>query len=56
MALPNKVSGGARRDFTPAPKIGQHSVDILRESGYSENEINALLESGATLDGRIKKQ
>lgn len=56
MALPNRISGGARRDFAPAPKIGQHSVEILRESGYSDNEINALLESGATLDGRIKKQ
>jgi len=37
MTLPNKLSGGARRDFGPAPKIGQHSVDILRELGLRRN-------------------
>lgn len=54
MALPNKVSGGARSDFRPAPKIGQDSVDILREVGFAEAEIEALLASGAALDGRLK--
>lgn len=39
MALPNKLSKGAQRDFSPAPKIGQHSVEILGEVGYSETEI-----------------
>jgi crotonobetainyl-CoA:carnitine CoA-transferase CaiB-like acyl-CoA transferase len=53
MRLPNKLSGGARRDFRPAPKIGQDSVEILRELGYADAEIDAMLASGATVDGRI---
>jgi crotonobetainyl-CoA:carnitine CoA-transferase CaiB-like acyl-CoA transferase len=55
ISLPNKLSGGVRRDFRPAPKIGQDSVDILRELDYGDAEIAELVESGATLDGRIKK-
>ena len=53
MALPNRISGGARRDFRPAPKIGQHSVEILSEIGYREAEIEAMIASGTTVDGRV---
>ena len=55
MALPNGISGGARRDFRPAPKIGQHSVEILSEIGYREAEIEAMIASGTTVDGRVTK-
>jgi crotonobetainyl-CoA:carnitine CoA-transferase CaiB-like acyl-CoA transferase len=53
--LPNKLSRGARRDFVPAPKIGQHSVEILRELGYGEDEVERLLAQQVTLDGRLAK-
>jgi crotonobetainyl-CoA:carnitine CoA-transferase CaiB-like acyl-CoA transferase len=53
--LPNKLSGGVRRDFRPAPKIGEHSVEILREAGYDDAAIDAMLASRATVDGRPKK-
>jgi len=43
----NKLSGGARSDFTPAPKLGQHTREILAEAGYSPAEIESLLTSGA---------
>jgi crotonobetainyl-CoA:carnitine CoA-transferase CaiB-like acyl-CoA transferase len=56
MGLPNKLSGGARRDFLHAPKVGQQSVEILREMGYSDADIGQLLATGATLDGRINGQ
>jgi crotonobetainyl-CoA:carnitine CoA-transferase CaiB-like acyl-CoA transferase len=55
MALPNKLSKGARKDWRPAPKIGQHSVEILGEVGYGEDEIKAMVDSKITLDGRIAK-
>jgi crotonobetainyl-CoA:carnitine CoA-transferase CaiB-like acyl-CoA transferase len=53
MDLPNKLSRGARSDFNPAPKIGQHSVEILREAGYAQDQIDALVEAKVTIDGRI---
>jgi len=54
MRLPNRWSTGTRREWMPAPKLGQHSVDILREAGYDTAAIEAMVASGATVDGRIK--
>lgn len=56
MRLPNKWSCGTRREWNPAPKLGQHSVEILREAGYTDAEIAAMIAGGATVDGRINKQ
>jgi crotonobetainyl-CoA:carnitine CoA-transferase CaiB-like acyl-CoA transferase len=56
MRLPNKWSCGTRRDWSPAPKLGQQSVEILREVGYADAEIDAMIASGVTVDGRIGKQ
>jgi crotonobetainyl-CoA:carnitine CoA-transferase CaiB-like acyl-CoA transferase len=55
MRLANKLSGGARRDFMPAPKIGQHSLEILAELGYGDDEIRNMVDGGVTVDGRIAK-
>ncbi len=55
MALPNEVSFGTRGEYTPAPKIGQHSVEILREAGYDEAAIAAMVQAGVTVDGRLKQ-
>ena len=51
MKLPNKLSRGARKDFLPAPLIGQQSVEILREAGFTDKDIDALIQSGAAVDG-----
>jgi crotonobetainyl-CoA:carnitine CoA-transferase CaiB-like acyl-CoA transferase len=54
MRLPNRWSSGARRDWNPAPKPGQQSVEILREAGCSAHEIDALIAAGVTVDGALK--
>ena len=55
MRLPNKWSTGVRREWNPAPKLGEHSVEILREIGYGGADIDAMVAGGVTVDGRRKK-
>lgn len=54
--LPNEWSCGTREGWMPAPKIGQQSVEILREIGFSDGQINDMVTSGATIDGRTPAQ
>ena len=54
MRLPNKWSTPIRQDWNPAPKIGQHSVDILREIGVPESDIEVMVKDGVTVDGGLK--
>ena len=34
------------------PRLGEHSVEVLREVGLDPAEIERLLSQGATVDGR----
>jgi crotonobetainyl-CoA:carnitine CoA-transferase CaiB-like acyl-CoA transferase len=52
LAFPNRFSAGGRQDFRPAPLMGGDSVEILREIGYRNEEIDELVRSRVTTDGR----
>jgi crotonobetainyl-CoA:carnitine CoA-transferase CaiB-like acyl-CoA transferase len=54
--MPVRFSDGAATGERLQPQLGEHSIAVLREAGLSENEIKALLASGATADGPPKKQ
>lgn len=41
-----KMSATPAEITRPAPLVGQHSAEILREVGYSDDEISAFAESG----------
>jgi crotonobetainyl-CoA:carnitine CoA-transferase CaiB-like acyl-CoA transferase len=56
MRLPNKTSFPARTPVHGAPKLGQHSVDVLRDAGLSQAEIDALAAAGAIIDGRLENK
>lgn len=46
VANPIQIRGEEQRPPTDPPEIGEHSREILIEAGYSENDIEKLLESG----------
>ncbi len=50
--VPIRFSRSPGAPGRPAPHLGEHSLEILREAGITDQEINAMLESGATKDGR----
>lgn len=43
----NKFSGGERAAETHAPRLGEHTAEILGEAGYDEAEIEKMRTSGA---------
>ncbi len=54
--LPVRFSDTAASAERLQPRLGEHSFEVLREAGLSESDIEALLASGATVDGRSKAQ
>jgi crotonobetainyl-CoA:carnitine CoA-transferase CaiB-like acyl-CoA transferase len=56
LAFPNRFSAGGREDFKPAPLMGGDSVEILREIGYRNEEIDELVRTRVTIDGRNSKE
>ena len=46
ISSPLWIDGAVRRDPSRAPAIGEHSVEILREYGFAEVEIEELLAAG----------
>ena len=49
MALPVTWAGSPPGDLRPAPRLGEHSVEILREAGYAGADIDAMIAARVTL-------
>ena len=44
----SRTPGGIQR---LQPRLGEHSIEVLQEAGYSSDEIDALIKAGVTQDG-----
>jgi formyl-CoA transferase len=49
---PIEVEGERKRPPTPAPELGQHTRQVLRELEYGEAEIQDLLDGGAAVQAQ----
>ena len=45
----NTFSGGNRSKLTHTPKLGEHTSEVLTEAGYTADDIETMLTSGAAL-------
>jgi len=48
---PLTLSGKAEAALTPAPRVGEHSSAVLREYGFSEADIAALIQARVIQQG-----
>jgi len=51
--IPSRWNGATLPISRHAPRVGEHSLSILKEAGIAAEEIAALLASGATVDGEL---
>ncbi len=51
IGLAAKLYGSPGRIHSPAPLMGQHTREVLSESGFNETEIEGLIASGAAQAG-----
>jgi crotonobetainyl-CoA:carnitine CoA-transferase CaiB-like acyl-CoA transferase len=49
MRMPMTWSDSTPEPVRPAPRLGEHSVAVLTQAGYSGDEIDALIAEGAVL-------
>ncbi|MFD5121947.1 CaiB/BaiF CoA transferase family protein [Streptomyces sp. NPDC058385] len=55
LGIPQQWSESSPELRYPAPRLGEHSVQLLAEYGFSESEIDGLLSSGAVQAGESYK-
>jgi crotonobetainyl-CoA:carnitine CoA-transferase CaiB-like acyl-CoA transferase len=50
--IPSRWSKSRPKVDRPPPRLGEHSLEVLREAGLTPAEIDRLIAEGATVDGQ----
>ena len=53
--IANTFSGGRRKDTSHAPLLGENTCDVLRELGYSSDEIETMVKLGAVKQSKASE-
>jgi crotonobetainyl-CoA:carnitine CoA-transferase CaiB-like acyl-CoA transferase len=53
--IPSRWSASQPEITRQPPLLGEHSVEVLREAGLADGEIEALIADKTTIDGRLKR-
>ncbi len=51
--IPSRWNGTGLKVTRHAPRLGEHSLAILKEAGIPAGDIDALVNSGATIDAEL---
>jgi crotonobetainyl-CoA:carnitine CoA-transferase CaiB-like acyl-CoA transferase len=51
--IPSRWNGVALKITRHAPRLGEHSLAVLKEAGIAADDIDALVRSGGTIDGEL---
>jgi len=54
IGLTNQYSGGMRKEFMPAPRLGENTREIMQEFGFTGIEIETALQEKAIFQ-EVKK-
>ena len=49
MAIPSRWSGATLEVVRPAPRLGEHSREVLKEAGLTDREIDNLIKARTTI-------
>ncbi len=55
MRLPMRFSASPLMNRRPTPRVGEHTVELLREAGLSVAEIDTLIADGVVSDGASQR-
>lgn len=47
----NTFSGGGRQTPQPAPRVGEQSIEVLRDFGFADDRIHSLIAADIVIDG-----
>ena len=56
LGVPVKMSRTPGDPTRPAPAFGEHTDEVLREAGYNDEEIAAMMASGAAVGSQMTEQ